>query len=95
MVKTYHILRRKSDGSIKSFGLGEGNDWNDPAAEVEVVEGDFGKEELALKAQLVPDPISPEDELKQTERATALQRLVQKAEQDSDLDDLLKVLDLR
>lgn len=91
----YHILRRKSDNSIKSFGPGRGDDWNHPDCIVEVVEdGDFEAAEPTLKAQLAPDLIPPDEQAKQDERVAALTRLRESATADANLNDMLKVLGL-
>jgi len=88
----YHIVRRK-DGSVKSFGRGDGQDWADPELDVEVFEGELADVEAELRAQLAPDPEPAERRARRQQREQDLAAARQLAREDEVVALLLRLLD--
>ncbi len=90
----YHILRR-ADGTIKTFGQGRGEDWDEPDCTIEIVKGNLADVEDDLTAQLTPDPIAPEEQAELDQRAADRAAVAARAAQDPDFAALARMLGLK
>lgn len=80
----YHILRR-NDGAVKSFGPGDGRDWDDPDAVVEVYDEKLTPaREAALFAEMQGDPMTPQQELREQQKAADVAAVKARAAVDDD-----------